>query len=98
MLHSQDPWALSVLRTKEALEQNVEAHWIIGFSGGKDSTALLKIFCQAIKLAERVPCQIDVIYCDTGVENPVLDRYVKALFSALAKEFERQGLPLRCKI
>lgn len=98
MLHSQDPWALPVAKTKEALEENVGAHWILGFSGGKDSTALLKVFCRAIALADRLPTQIDVIYCDTGVENPVLDRYVKVLFADLVKEFEERKSPLKCKL
>ena len=82
-------------KTREALEENADAHWIIGFSGGKDSTAMLKVFASAAREARRVPALIDVIYCDTGVENPVLDAYVKALFARLADEFARTSDPFR---
>lgn len=84
--------------TRKALEENTKAHWIIGFSGGKDSTALLKVFASAAREARRLPARIDVIYCDTGVENPVLDVYVKSLFSRLTDEFTRMSVPFRTRI
>jgi DNA sulfur modification protein DndC len=85
-------------RTREALEEHAGAHWIIGFSGGKDSTALLKVFASAARQARKLPAVIDVIYCDTGVENPVLDAYVKALFARLTDEFARTNVPFRTTI
>jgi len=84
--------------TREALEGNADAHWIIGFSGGKDSTAMLKVFASAVREARRLPALIDLIYCDTGVENPVLDAYVKALFARLTDEFARTSAPFRTVI
>jgi len=36
-----------------------------------------------------------VIYCDTGVENPILDRYVKALFLRLDEELQT---PFRLRV
>jgi len=52
--------------------------WIIGFSGGKDSTALLQLVWLAL---EQVPAElrkreIHVICNDTLVENPVIQEYV----------------------
>jgi DNA sulfur modification protein DndC len=85
-------------RTRDALEENANAHWIIGFSGGKDSTALLKVFASAVRQARKFPNIIDVIYCDTGVENPVLDAYVKTLFTRLTEEFEQTDAPFRMSI
>jgi DNA sulfur modification protein DndC len=55
----------------------------------------LKVFVSAALEARRLPSCIDVIYCDTGVENPVLDTYVKTLFANLADEFSRTNLPFR---
>jgi DNA sulfur modification protein DndC len=81
-----------------ALEENSTAKWIIGFSGGKDSTALLKLLFAALRVARSVPTDISVIYCDTGVENPILDRYVKHLFGRLRTEVESLGTPLRLAI
>lgn len=83
--------------TQEALETNSDARWVIGFSGGKDSTALLKIFASASLSARRVPKQISIIYCDTGVENPILDLYVKSLLNELQIEFGTRS-PFRIEI
>ncbi|MEA5470174.1 hypothetical protein VB714_14950, partial [Spirulina sp. 06S082] len=93
-----EPVIEAVYRTREALENNQDSHWIIGFSGGKDSTALLKVFSSALKSAKRHPEKIDVIFCDTGVENPILDSYVKGLFASLSDEFRSTNSPLRPKI
>lgn len=81
-----------------ALEENSDAHWVVGFSGGKDSTALLKILYSAAAKARKLPKTIDVIYCDTGVENPLLDQYVKTLFGRLDVEFADSALPFRTHI
>jgi len=78
---------VAINQTRAALEANPSSRWIIGFSGGKDSTALLKVFASAVREAHPSPTRIDVIYCDTGVENPVLDGYVRTLFANLEKEF-----------
>lgn len=82
-----DPIHEAIRETRLALRRNASAHWIIGFSGGKDSTALLKVFSSALRGLKSGPKKIDVIYCDTGVENPVLDSYVRALFARLESEF-----------
>ena len=95
MLSESEVWLEAVSRTTEALESNQSAHWILGFSGGKDSTALLKVFVAAANDANVKPKKIDVIYCDTGVENPVLDKYVKTLFADLSREFSRKRLPFK---
>jgi len=88
----------AISRTVGALESNPDAEWVLGFSGGKDSTALLKIFCAAISHARKLPEKINVIYCDTGVENPLLDKYVKALFDRLGQEAVANELPLRLHV
>lgn len=82
----------------EALEHRADAHWVIAFSGGKDSSAVLRIFLSAYRKAKRRPEAATLIYCDTGVENPVLDLYVKALLHRMAEEFERTDIPLRVRI
>lgn len=88
----------AIAQTKRALNENPDSHWIIGFSGGKDSTCLLKIFASAADKHCALKNPIDLIYCDTGVENPALDRYVKNLFAKLEVEFISQRLPFRTKV
>lgn len=72
--------------TRTALLENADSRWIVGFSGGKDSTALLKVVVAAAKGLRGGPSKIDIIYCDTGVENPALDAYVKTLLRRIDAE------------
>lgn len=82
----------------EALEQRAHAHWVIAFSGGKDSSAVLKIFLSAYRRARVRPSAATLIYCDTGVENPILDAYVKTLLMRMRAEFEAAELPIGVRI
>lgn len=84
----------SVDLTARAIEQRADAHWIIAFSGGKDSTAALKIFLAATRRASCAFPRATIIYCDTGVENPVLDIYAKRLLRQLSDEFDADGVPI----
>ncbi|MBE3086603.1 MAG: DNA phosphorothioation system sulfurtransferase DndC, partial [Bacteroidetes bacterium] len=52
--------------------------WIIGFSGGKDSTILLQLVWSAL---QEIPSElrrreIYVVCNDTMVENPIITEYV----------------------
>jgi len=82
----------------EALERRADAHWVIAFSGGKDSTASLKVLLSAMRRAKRRPEGLTIIYCDTGVENPILDVYVKTLLHRMRAEFEDGGLPIGVRV
>ncbi len=84
--------------TARALDEFDQSHWIIAFSGGKDSTAVLKIFSNAVLQVSRFSGIIDVIYCDTGVENPLLDSYVKKTLFDFSTEARSTGLPFNVKI
>jgi DNA sulfur modification protein DndC len=82
----------SIEETRQAISENLGKHWVIGFSGGKDSTATLKIFLSAYNKSDNVPDRVSIIYCDTGVENPVVDGYVRDLFARLSSEFEKENI------
>jgi DNA sulfur modification protein DndC len=84
--------------TKDAIESFSDKAWVLGFSGGKDSTAMLKVFVAALRKAKRRSDQISIIYCDTGVENPIIDVYVKDLFRGLKEEFELAQLDISLNI
>lgn len=93
-----DPVLDSIDITREALEQHHSRRWVVGFSGGKDSTATLKILLSAYKIAKNKPDCFEIIYCDTGVENPILDRYVKNLARNLISEAHQDNLPISFQI
>jgi DNA sulfur modification protein DndC len=70
----------------------------IGFSGGKDSSAVVKLLYNAAKARPENTRRFVVVYCDTGVENPVIDRYARATLSSLEAEALDDGLPFECRI
>ncbi|MBO9397196.1 phosphoadenosine phosphosulfate reductase family protein [Shimia sp. R9_2] len=88
----------AIQRTKRAIEENPDKNWVIAYSGGKDSTATLKVFLAALKKADRKPSGISLIYCDTGVENPVIDSYVKRTLKNIRREAEDAKVPLSVDI
>src|SRR4051812_10835194 len=45
--------------------------WIVGYSGGKDSTAVVKVLFQALLRLRSHRKPVTIIYCDTGVEVPL---------------------------
>src|SRR5208283_4003605 len=45
--------------------------WVIGYSGGKDSTAVVKLVFQSLLRVDDPQKAVTVIYCDTGVEIPM---------------------------
>ena len=77
-------------RCATAIENDYGRDWVIGFSGGKDSTAALKLFLKGARLCGRRDLKITVIYCDTGVENPELDFFAKRTLAKLAAELPNE--------
>ena len=77
--------------------------WIIGFSGGKDSTVLLTLVWLCLKkLKETIPNyrfkrDIHVVCNDTMVENPIISSYVEDVLVFIEKAALEQGLPIRVK-
>jgi DNA sulfur modification protein DndC len=77
--------------------------WIIGFSGGKDSTVLLTLVWLALqKIRENNPTvilkrQVYVVCNDTMVENPVIEEYVTTVLQTIQKAAKEQQLPITVK-
>lgn len=74
--------------------------WIIGFSGGKDSTAMLQLVWLAIK---QVPVELRkrdvyVICNDTLVENPIIVDYVNTVLKKIEIAAVEQDIPIKVKI
>ena len=69
--------------------------WVVGYSGGKDSTATLQLVWSAIKKLPEAKRTKDVfvISTDTLVENPVVAMWVTASLEKMKEEAEKQKLP-----
>lgn len=72
--------------------------WIIGFSGGKDSTVLLTLTWYALQeLKEENQALIRNVYVvcnDTMVENPVIEEYVTMVLDMISKAAKEQQMPI----
>jgi len=84
----------------EIIEQYLETDgcipWIIGYSGGKDSTMLLQLVWYALK---RVPVKkrirpIHVVCNNTLVENPKVLNYVESALLNIEKGAKKQKFPI----
>lgn len=73
--------------------------WVVGYSGGKDSTCALQMVWKAI--AALPPDQrtkpIYVISSDTLVETPVIVRYIDVTLERIESAAQEQGLPITTK-
>lgn len=70
--------------------------WIIGFSGGKDSTLLLQVVWQALKKipVELLNRDIHVVCNDTLVENPRIVKFIEQTLKDVQHAAAAQGLPI----
>ena len=87
----------AIARIKIAYERDLFP-WVIGYSGGKDSSAVLKLVFHALRLVECHHKLVSVIYCDTGVELPVAADLARGVMSGFQKECSDHGLPVSTKI
>lgn len=74
-----------------------EVPWVVGYSGGKDSTAVLQLVWLALsKLAPQARRKpVYVISTDTLVENPVVAAWVSKSLEKMAAAAEVQDLPVQ---
>lgn len=71
--------------------------WVVGYSGGKDSTCALQMVWKALLALppEQRRKPIYVISSDTLVETPVIVRYIDITLDRIAKAAVEQGLPIK---
>lgn len=95
---------LGLKGTTESLSEEIrelyasdDVPWIIGYSGGKDSTATLQLIWTAVAglPAERRTKTIHVISTDTLVENPVVAAWVTRSLEAMGRAADAQGMPIK---
>ncbi|EKB49597.1 DNA phosphorothioation system sulfurtransferase DndC [Cecembia lonarensis] len=70
--------------------------WIIGFSGGKDSTMLLQVVWRALKKVDPILLtrRIYVVCNDTMVENPRMVKFIKTTLNRIQIAAKDQQIPL----
>jgi DNA sulfur modification protein DndC len=73
-----------------------EIPWVVGYSGGKDSTATLQLVWLSIQKlpAEQRKKPVHVISTDTLVENPIVSSWVSRSLKRINDQAKEQGLPI----
>ena len=76
--------------------------WLIGYSGGKDSTLLVSLVYEAMKRLKRAGSnmhkKIYVITSDTMVENPIVKNYMHASSQSINDASKRDGLKIEANM
>lgn len=83
----------AISRIKEAYEAD-DRIWIVGYSGGKDSSATLKLLFHAIRISNFHHKPVQVVYCNTGVEIPIAAKLAKTVLHEFNKECQALRLPI----
>jgi DNA sulfur modification protein DndC len=89
--------AISALQREIAtLYCSDETPWVIGYSGGKDSTAVLQLVWLALASipVEQRTKPVYVISTDTLVENPIVALWVSKSLLKMGEQAKKQQLPL----
>lgn len=73
--------------------------WIIGYSGGKDSTTVVHLVYEMLKrlMPEDRKKEVYIVSSDTLVENPLIKVYLDEMLDLLRKASERDHLPIIVK-
>jgi DNA sulfur modification protein DndC len=87
----------TISRIVSAYQANNEP-WVVGYSGGKDSTAVVKLVFQSLLRIENPHKAVTIIYCDTGVEIPMASALARRALNDLAAEALEFGLPVSVRI
>ena len=89
---------------EQYLEQDNNIPWIIGFSGGKDSTTVLTLVWRALLIVrdEGGPSSLSrpvfVVNNDTLVENPVITDYLVEVLDSIKRAAIEQQLPITVQV
>ncbi|MCG9638752.1 MULTISPECIES: DNA phosphorothioation system sulfurtransferase DndC [Vibrio] len=72
--------------------------WVIGYSGGKDSSAIMSLIYMALLGLEKEQRHkpVFVVSSDTLVETPVVVNHIKDSLAAIQKGAKRDDLPISC--
>jgi DNA sulfur modification protein DndC len=80
----------------QALYLSDSVPWVVGYSGGKDSSAIVSLIWLALQKlpAEQREKPVHVISTDTLVENPIVASWVNMSLVRMGEAAEQQELPI----
>ncbi|MDU2114348.1 MAG: DNA phosphorothioation system sulfurtransferase DndC [Prevotella bivia] len=101
MMNKRIEYIIDEIKDQYMYADDTHRPWIIGFSGGKDSTVLLTLVWLALKKIKDdvlAPFQLRrpvyVVCNDTLVENPIISSYVDDVLSQIEKKAREEDMPI----
>ena len=91
---------LKTIKDIESIYLNDNRPWIIGLSGGKDSTCVTQLVYYMLKGLPQNKRKKDVhiLSADTLVESPVIETRIKKISKKIEKQVLSDKLPIKVKI
>ena len=85
-----------ITRDMQRIYKEDDMPWVVTYSGGKDSTAVLQLVWTAIAGLEKTELHkpVYVITNDTLVENPIVSSWVKQSLDTMRQAAEKADLPI----
>jgi len=87
----------SIAAIKAMLERGY-THWIVTFSGGKDSTTTLIVSLEAALVHPGQVERIDVVYSDTKLEIPPIRKFALDFMETIRSMERVARLPIHCHV
>ena len=86
----------AIVREMVEVYESDSIPWVVGYSGGKDSTATLQLVWLALQRlgAERAKKPVHIISTDTLVENPVVAAWVERSLARMNAAAKNAGFPI----
>jgi len=99
-LLAEDPKLPAIISEIQSLYLEDEKPWVIGFSGGKDSTTILSLIYVALSKLKKIQRHkhIYVISSDTLVETPMVVDMVTTAIEQINVQAKKNGLPMTAHI
>lgn len=93
------PLVQGLLDEIQYVYQSDDRPWVIGYSGGKDSTLLVHLVYEMLKRLEPIARKktVHIVSSDTLVENPLIKIYLDDMLRLLKASSARDGIPMRVK-
>ena len=88
----------SILEQMKMVYLNDNRPWVIGYSGGKDSTTVVQLAFTMLEnlLPQERHKDIYIVSSDTLIENPIVLAYLKANLKKISDSAKKKNLPLFC--
>lgn len=85
-----------ILNEMEMVYLHDKKPWIVGYSGGKDSTTVCQlVFTMLLRLSEEKRTKsVYIVSSDTMVENPIIIDYLREMSLKIGESAEEQRLPI----